>query len=269
VLASPKGPGLHDSRGREAVRRCEANTDCETSGEGNPLRRVAHLLLAGTVAAGAVVVFGLPAQAQTGSGDLTAFCAARIEANGAQTKAENLAVLAKLVAAAPAVVSAPTSDLQALYKKVGDKAFESKSGTALITQIDGYVYDNCPGRQLPVTAIDYEFQGIPSSLPAGVTKVKLTNNAPKEQHMLAIFKLTPAGESMNLDKILSLPEKKAARFMDERDGAFMEAAPGASGYSPINLTPGTYAYACFFPQGGKKNGTPHYKLGMEGTFTVS
>ncbi len=48
-----------------------------------------------------------------------------------------------------------------------------------------------------------------------------------------------------------------------------EAKPGDSGYFPMNLTPGKYIYACFLPEGGKKNGKPHYKLGMEGSFTVS
>ena len=47
------------------------------------------------------------------------------------------------------------------------------------------------------------------------------------------------------------------------------ARSGASGYAPINLTPGKYAYMCFFPEGGKKNGKPHFMLGMEGTVTVS
>jgi len=37
----------------------------------------------------------------------------------------------------------------------------------------------------------------------------------------------------------------------------------------MNLTPGKYAYMCFFPEGGKKNGKPHFMLGMEGTVTVS
>ena len=120
-----------------------------------------------------------------------------------------------------------------------------------------------------MTALDYEYQGIPATLPAGVTKIKMTNAAPTEDHMMVMAKLTAAGEKMELDKVLDLPDKKAAKYIDNKHAAFMQATPGAAGYAPINLTPGEYAYMCFFPEGGKKNGKPHFMLGMEGKDTVS
>ena len=233
------------------------------------MRRFVPLLFVSGLVAGTVAGLGGTALAQTGTEDLAAFCAARMEANAAETKADNVAVLTKMVAAAPAAVSAPMADLLALVKKKGDSAFESKAGVALLATLEPYIYDNCPGRQLPVTATDYAYQGVPTTLPAGVTKIKMTNVAPKEGHMMAMVKLTAAGEAMELDKILALPEKKQGKYFDFSNAAFMEAEPGAAGYSPINLTPGKYAYMCFFPQGGKKNGTPHFMLGMEGTLTVS
>jgi len=219
--------------------------------------------------AGTVVAFAGAGQAQTGAGDLAAFCAGRIEANSTDGKAEDVAVLTKMVAAAPAAVSAPMADLLALLKKDGEKAFESKQGAQLLGVLEPYIYDNCPGKQLPVTAIDYEYQGIPATMSAGVTKFKLTNSAPKEDHMIAVVKVGPGNESMPVDKILALPDKKQGKILDFSDAGFAEAKPGDSGYFPMNLTPGKYIYACFFPEGGKKNGTPHFKLGMEGSFTVS
>ena len=87
--------------------------------------------------------------------------------------------------------------------------------------------------------------------------------------MMVIAKLTAAGEAMELDKVLALPDKKAGKYIDYKNAAFMQAEPGAAGYAPINLTPGKYAYMDFFPEGGKKNGKPHFMLGMEGTVTVS
>jgi hypothetical protein len=227
------------------------------------------LLLVSGLVAGTIAGLGGTALAQTGTPDLAAFCAARIESNSADTKADNVAVLTKMVAAAPAAVSTPMADLLVLVKKKGDKAFESKEGAALLATLEPYIYDNCPGQQLPVTAIDYGYQGIPATLPAGVTKIKMTNAAPKEGHMMVIAKLTAAGEAMELDKILALPDKKAVKYIDYKNAAFMQAEAGATGYAPINLTPGKYAYMCFFPQGGKKHGKPHFMLGMEGTVTVS
>ena len=44
---------------------------------------------------------------------------------------------------------------------------------------------------------------------------------------------------------------------------------GQAGYTAMNLTPGKYVYVCYFPEGGKKNGKPHFLLGMDGEFTVS
>jgi|SRR5215211_5015566 hypothetical protein len=57
-------------------------------------RRIVHLLVASGLAAGTLVAFALPASAQTGTGDVAAFCAARIEPSRAETKAENVPVLA-------------------------------------------------------------------------------------------------------------------------------------------------------------------------------
>jgi hypothetical protein len=219
--------------------------------------------------AGSVVAFVGVGQAQTGTGDLAAFCQDRIDANAAETKAENVAVLTKMVEVAPSAVATPMANLLALVKKQGNKAFESKPGAALLGTLEPYIYDNCPGKQVPVTAIDYEYQGMPATLPAGVAKFKLTNAAPKEDHMLGVFKLTPEGAAMGFDKILALSEKKSAQYLDQSSQVFMQASPGQVGYAPLNLTPGTYGYACFFPKGGKKGGAPHYTLGMKGTFTVS
>lgn len=233
------------------------------------MRRFVPLLFVSGLVASAVAGLGGTAVAQTGTPDLAAFCAARIEANAAETKAENIAVLTKMVAAAPAEVSTPMADLLALVKKKGDSAFESKAGQALLAPLEAYIYDNCPGNQLPVSASDYAYLDMPATLPAGVTKIKMTNVAPKEDHMMAMVKLTAAGEAMELDKILALPEKKQGKYFDFSSAAFMEAKAGASGYAPIELSPGKYAYMCFFPQGGKKNGTPHFMLGMQGTLTVS
>jgi hypothetical protein len=139
---------------------------------------------------------------------------------------------------------------------------------ALLGAIDSWIYDNCPGTQVPVTAIDYEYQGMPATLKAGVNKFKFTNTAPKEDHMIAIAKLTPAAQGKDVQEILALPEKKQAKYVDQADGAFAYATAGQTGYSPAALTPGTYMYACFLPVGGKKNGAPHFTEGMYGTFTV-
>ena len=229
------------------------------------MRRIVSLLVAAGLAVSLIALAG-PASAQTSS--LSAFCAARLEGNDAQGKAANLAVMNKAVAAAPADILPAMTALRAAYEKKGEKLFNSPAGLALITALDSQVYDKCPGTKVPVTAIDYEFQGMPATLPAGPTNFKFTNNAPKEDHMLVIQKLNAKGETMNLDDILALPEKKANQYLEQTGGAFMFAPAGGTFYGPTNLTPGKYIYACFISQGNKKNGKPHFMLGMKGEFAV-
>ena len=43
----------------------------------------------------------------------------------------------------------------------------------------------------------------------------VTNAAPKEDHMLAITKLTPAAEGKDVNELLTLPEKKQAKYFDD------------------------------------------------------
>ena len=82
------------------------------------------------------------------------------------------------------------------------------------------------------------------------------------------MKLTPAGEGADLLEILSLPEKKQVPYFDFEDSTGTFAPAGTSGYTLVNLEPGTYAYGCFLTVGGKKKGTPHFTKGMYGTFEV-
>lgn len=231
------------------------------------MRRIIHLLVAGSLVAGVVGVWAIAGGAQTGN--IAAACAGRLEGNTAETKAENLAVIDKVIAVAPAAILQPLNDLKALVAQKGNKAFESEAGAALLTKIDGYFYDNCSGTQMPVTAIDYEFQGVPTTLKAGLLKLKLTNNAPKEDHEMALFKLQPGVDSVDLSKVFKLSDKKAAKFIDFESGTFAHAPAGQTTYSIGQVTPGKYIYACFLPQGGKDKGKPHFLLGMEGTLTVS
>ena len=229
------------------------------------MRRIVSLLVAAGLAV-SVIALAAPAGAQTG--DVAATCAARLEGNDAHGKAANLATMNKVLASAPASLLPQITALRDAYQKQGEKLFNSPDGFALLGAVDSWVYDNCPGTQVPVTAIDYEFQGMPATLKPGFTNFKLTNAAPKEDHMLTFQKLNAKGETIDLDKLLAMPEKKSNQYFEQTGGAFMYAPAGQVAYGPANLTPGKYVYACFVQQGGKKNGKPHFMLGMKGEFTV-
>jgi hypothetical protein len=223
-------------------------------------------IVAAAIAVGFLGVFAVSAGAQ--AGDVTAFCAARLDGNDAQGKKANLDVMNRAAAVAPAGVATAITQLRDQYQKKGDKLFNSRPGIELLNQVDAWVYDNC-GAKVPVTAIDYQYEGVPATLSSGIATFKLTNSAPKEDHMMAITKMKPAAQGQDLTKLLSLPEKKQQQYFEDTGGSFAFASAGQVGYAPIKLEPGTYAYACFVSQGGKKNGKPHFLLGMNGTFTVS
>jgi hypothetical protein len=230
------------------------------------LRSFLFLLVAGSLAAGSLLGLSGPVAAQTGN--FEGFCAARLEIDNAEGRKATLTALDQLVATAPAAVTEPMTALRTLYQKKGGDAFESKKGFALISQLDSYIYENCSGQKVAATAIDYQFQGVPSTLAAGRTYFKLTNNAPKEDHEMGIVKLRPAGEGMDVEELLSMPEKKLGKYVDFQNATGMFAPPGQSGYAATTLTQGTYVYACFIPVGGKRNGKPHFTQGMYGTFTA-
>lgn len=230
------------------------------------MRRVLVSLAAGALAVGALPILVGSAGAQTG--DLSAFCAARKEANGAETKAENRAVIQKVYDAAPAAAVPAITAIRDGFAKKGQKFFESEAGFQAIQQLDGYVFANCPGQKVEATATDYEFAGIPATLPAGSTNIELTNRAPKENHELVIFKLNAEGEKVDPGKFVTMPQGKAQKLVDGQGTAFVFAPAGQTSYALTDLTPGKYVYACFLPQGGKQNGKMHAALGMYGAFTV-
>jgi hypothetical protein len=219
---------------------------------------------------GVAVVGLVPSIAHAQTGDVGAYCAAEIASTEAgESKAEILAAIDKTLAVAPAAVAESGRKLRELLTTKGKRGVETPEGNALINQIGAFDYANCPGKAVPITAVDYEFQGIPATLPAGLTKFKVQNTSTSEDHELIFIKLTPAGEKVDPAKLLSLHGKKQEKLLDFTTAEFTMVAAGDTGYSYADLEPGTYLYLCPLPVGGKEKGKPHFMEGMYGTTTVS
>lgn len=113
---------------------------------------------------------------------------------------------------------------------------------------------------VPVTAVDFAFQGIPSEVPAGPVAFELTNDG-DAAHEMVIFEL---GEGADMNELLAAEEPPTEEQAREVGGTF--APPGEGGvYANVDLDPGTYAVVCFIPG---PEGKPHYELGMKSTFEV-
>ena len=141
-----------------------------------------------------------------------------------------------------------------------------------------------------ITAIDYEYEGVPATVAAG-TQLTLTNESTEELHELVAFKL-PDGEERPLEELAALSECEFNALVAGPPTAVLIAPPGGAPQIPAlgdgTLTePGRYMLACFIPQGAdpeeymeaaqnagseppqvEGTGPPHIALGMVGEITV-
>jgi hypothetical protein len=130
-----------------------------------------------------------------------------------------------------------------------------------------------------VTAIEYAFQGVPTTVPTG-TAFSLVN-AGSEVHELTLIRKN-AGVTESFEELLALPEARARELMTFVGG--FTADPGPSRHSaPVTAPePGDYLMICFIPQGTTSTGQPidspapsipvgppHFLLGMQQEFEVT
>lgn len=140
-----------------------------------------------------------------------------------------------------------------------------------------------------VTAVDYEFEGLPDSVDAGTT-FTMTNESEGEAHeMVAI--LLPEDETRSAEELLALPEEELGELAQTEPAFVIVAGPGEEGMAVLgdgSLTePGRYLFACFIPVGADpeeflgaaegtgaegppevEGGPPHFTEGMFGEVTV-
>ncbi len=138
-----------------------------------------------------------------------------------------------------------------------------------------------------VTAVDYGYEGLPESVPAG-TVLTLNNSSAVELHELVAV-LLPEGEDRPVDELLALPEEELMALVAGEPALVALAAPGSSetiyAVGDGSLTePGRYAIVCFIPTGADpdaylnappgdgppqvEGGPPHFTAGMWAELTV-
>ena len=262
---------------------------------------------AGAAAAAVVLTIGLAAcgddddastdtTAEDAGGEATAdpaaFCDGLVEFNGkvneveldddaseedVKAVGEELAPLAEDMAEnAPEGVADAWSDLndtaiQPLLEGDGE-AFNSDETFAAYTQVVDAAVEECEFPSVAVSAVDYAFEGVPATVPAGNVALELTNNG-AEQHEMIVFRKAD-GVTQPIEEILNLPEEETESLVVFAGAAF--APPGESGSALAQLEPGEYAMACFIPVGTTADadpeaggdGPPHFTQGMLTEFTV-
>jgi hypothetical protein len=230
-----------------------------------------------------------PAAAQP-TPEVTAFCTAGLTADKAANKffsterpsrkarQEFEAALAGVESTAPPEVAA---NVQAVANEIRSAIQRRKEPSERVleqnlTPIDEYRYNSCGYQQVDVTGVEYEFQGLPETLPAGVVAFRFTDTG-AELHEMDVFRIKSRD---SLRKILGLSEKEASKKVEQVGNAFAEQ--NETTYLIADLSkPGRYGVVCHLPVGSTsereaerrsgehgEGGTPHWRKGMRAEITV-
>jgi hypothetical protein len=137
-----------------------------------------------------------------------------------------------------------------------------------------------------VTAVDYGFEGLPETIPAG-TKLTFENSSAIELHELVVMRI-PDDEKRSVEELTKLPEEEVGQIFTEEPATVLLAPPDggeqvdAVGDGTI-AEPGRYAVVCFIPTGAdpvtymqqagpegppEGSGPPHIVHGMFAELTV-
>jgi len=168
---------------------------------------------------------------------------------------------------------------------------EEETSTTEAAPLDDVADGGIEDGVLTVQLVDYGFEGLPESVPAG-TKLQVENTSTAEFHELVAFKL-PDGETRTAEEIVALPEEEqgalfagppAAVLLAGPDGGEQTAAVGDGTLSepgnyvlfcaiPVGTDPEVYAEAAQNPEAGPPPadpdaGPPHFMEGMYADLVV-
>ncbi|HEV2070928.1 MAG TPA: hypothetical protein VGR26_14150 [Acidimicrobiales bacterium] len=162
-----------------------------------------------------------------------------------------------------------TSDVQTLARLSrealttgNDQTFESEEFKQADANVDEFMLANCGFEQVEVTGVDYAFQGVPKTVPAGPVAITFTNDG-GEVHELALARINDDVDE-SFGDVLQLPQEEALQKVSLSGRVF--AFPGASDTAFLDLEPGRFGIACFIPVGStpqavesgeKVEGPPH------------
>lgn len=151
-----------------------------------------------------------------------------------------------------------------------ESVFESDEFRETDEEIDQYVADNCGFERVDVQGVDYAFEGLPATLPAGKVTFDFSNEGDKV-HEMTVLRIKDEG--LTIEELVKLPEQQAFKKIEFAGGAF--APPGEGEVENLALEPGEYGVVCFIPTGAtdlealeKAEGPPHALEGMVAQFTV-
>lgn len=130
--------------------------------------------------------------------------------------------------------------------------------------VDDFLVEECDVNEISATTVDYEFEGLPTESPAGLTALKITNEG-DEFHEIVLMRIND-DVTDSIEDLLKLDE-------DEVEGKITPAGvvlamPGTSAINFFDLKPGRYGVLCFISKDStaenefQGDGPPHFTEGM-------
>jgi hypothetical protein len=227
-----------------------------------------------------------------GAGQVSAYCDAIVDAELLMTggpETEDEAGIQAFVSDAEealteAAEAAPDDDAREAVENLRDvfvenvptlqfEVFTSDEFLAAEEQVDAVTDSECDFEEMNVTAVDYEFDGVPDDTQEGITTIALQNDG-EEMHEFAVIRVNV--EETDLETLV----QELSALSDEefaQEGEFVGiafAAPGEESTTHMKFEePGRYIVVCFISQGttspdSEGSGPPHAELGMVDEFTV-
>ena len=164
------------------------------------------------------------------------------------------------------------------------------AGAGVAALLLGLTGVQAQGGLVAIHAVDYAYQGVPGTLPAGETRFSFTNDGKGEAHEMSLFRIND-GVSESFDQILAEDDAQQNKDQGQQGGRQGGQNPPADQTPPPpkmtyfggtgagagqsakmdligNLPAGRYGMVCFLPVANDDSGTPHYKKGMKVEFTV-
>ncbi|MEX2658162.1 MAG: hypothetical protein WD232_00595 [Acidimicrobiales bacterium] len=168
---------------------------------------------------------------------------------------------------APEDVQAEIDELDPIIQGLAEgdgEAFNDDETFETYSEMVSKAIPSCDFETASVRGVDYAFEGIPETLPAGTVAVEFENASEEEEHEMVVFKKNDPDQST--EELFALPEEEAMGMITFAGFAF--APPGGSSSSLLALEAGSYTVVCFIPVGGEEDGPPHFTQGMTAEFTV-
>jgi plastocyanin len=202
------------------------------------------------------------------SGDSSEFCDGFLDLNQGDPTVEEIRDVA---ATAPGEGKEALETIADGFEEEGEAYFEGSEFGEHFATVNEVAADECATSTMDVQATEYEFDGVPEEVEAGIVAVNFSNEG-EEFHEFAVARKKDDTEE-SFDELLEMEEDEAEALIEQVGQAFSE--PGSESKALLSLEkPGEYVAVCFVPVGStpdneEADGPPHFTQGMKVEFSVS